>query len=88
MQTWKLLVDINKAVVYKKKSAVVPPELGSAEDAAPKKVKSTYKIMNDRHGAWHKQTTLPTDKHNDEKLAITLLIKGAGMTRKESQSPS
>ena len=83
--------DISKAVVYHKKSPVTPPESGRAEGAAhaaPKihLVKSTDKPIKDRFTDQHEQTIVLTDnqkflagKHNDEKLAVTILIVGAGL---------
>ena len=83
--------DINEALVYHKKSPVNPPESGRTESAAhaiPKiyLVKSTDKSIEDYLLAQHEQTILLTDnrkmlaeKHNDDKLAITILIVGAGL---------
>ena len=83
--------DINKAVVYYKKSPVTPTESNNAEGAAHSAtkmylVKSTDNPIKDRLRAQHDQITLfnhnrkmLAKKHNDEKLAITLLIIGAGL---------
>ena len=79
--------DINKD--HKK---LPPPEPRKAVDAAPKTVKSTDKPIKDRPTAQHdpvvhkahqvQQTDnqrMLVDKDNDEKLAITILIVGAGL---------
>ena len=78
--------DINKD---HKKLAIAPSETGKAEVAAPKMVKSTDKLIKDRHAAQddpvgHKahqvqQTDnqrLLAERHNDEKLIITILGLG------------
>lgn len=53
---------------------------------ARKMVKSTDKLIQDHFAAQHEQTLLLTDKqkmfvekHNGEKVTITLLIRWAGM---------
>ena len=83
--------DINKVVVYHEILPATPPESGWAQGAAhdaPKihLMKSTDKPIKDHQAAQHEQTILFTDNqkmlakmHNDEKLAITLLIMGAGL---------
>ena len=75
--------DINKD---HKKLPVIQPELGNAEVAVSKMVKNTDKLIKDRLAAQHKQTILlPNNqknacrKHNDERLAITILIVEVGM---------
>ena len=50
--------------------------------AAPKMVKSIDKSIKDHLAAHHEQTDdqkMLTKKHNDEKLASTLLIVGPGL---------
>ena len=71
--------DINKD--HKK---LPPPELSKAEDvphAAPKMhlMKSTDKAVKDHLAAQHDNPKTLAEKHNDEKLAITFLIMGAGL---------
>ena len=58
------------------------PEPGRAKSATPKMAKITDKSVTDRLAARHEQTDsrhMLTKNYNDEKLAITLLINGAGM---------
>ena len=65
--------DINKD--HKK---LTPPEPCKAEGVAhdaPKMMKSTDKLVKDHLAARHDLKML-TEKHNDEKLAITFLIVG------------
>ena len=79
--------DINKD--HKK---LPPPEPGKAEGAAIKTVKSTDKPIKYHLAAQHdpvghkahqvQQTVnqrMPAERHNDEKLAIAILIAGAGL---------
>ena len=71
--------DINKD--HKK---FTPPEPGTAEDvthAAPKThlMKSTDKPVKDHLAVQHDNPKMLAEKHNDEKLAITFLIVGAGL---------
>ena len=83
--------DINKDVVCHQKSSGTPPEYGRTECAAhagPKMylMKGTDKSIKYCLLAQHEQTILLTDnlkmlteKHTDEKLAITILIVGTGL---------
>ena len=83
--------DINKVVVYHEILPATPPESGWAQGAAhaaPKihLVKSTDKPIKGRQAAqmsrqYYLQITkkMLAKMHNDEKLAITLLIMGAGL---------
>ena len=69
--------DINKD--HKK---LTPPEFGKAEDVtydAPKLMKGMDKPVKDHLEAQHDNPKMLTEKHNDEKLAITLLIVGSGL---------
>ena len=79
--------DINK---YHKK--LPPPKPGKAEGAAPKTVKSTDRPIRHNPTAQHdpvghkahqvQQTDnqrMLAEMHNDEKLAIAILIVGAGL---------
>ena len=81
--------DINKD---HKKLPTTSPESGKTKGAAPKTVKSTDKPIKDKLVAQHdpighkthqvQQTDnqrMLAGKHNDEKLAITILIVGAGL---------
>ena len=58
-------------------------------------MKRTDKLVKDYNASQHEQAILLTERNNDEKLAITLLIVGTGMiayyfwkTIKESMSTS
>ena len=83
--------DINKDVVCHQKSSGTPPEYGRTESAAHAGqkmylMKGTDKSIKYCLLAQHEQTILLTDnlkmlteKHTDEKLAITILIVGTGL---------
>ena len=81
--------DINKD---HKKLPMTPPERGKAEGLVSKMVKGSDKPIKDHLAAQHdpvgrkahqvQQTdnqTMLAKRHNDEKLAITILIVGAGL---------
>ena len=68
--------DINKD--HKK---LTPPGRGKVEGVAhdaPKMMKSMDKPVKDHLAAQHDNPKMLTEKHNDEKLAITFLIVGPG----------
>ena len=68
-------IGSNKNIkTYHIKLPLTPPE-----DDAPKMAKSTDKPMKDHHAVQHDNPKILAEKHNDEKLVITLLIVGAGM---------
>ena len=75
-----------------KKLPMTPPERGKAEDLVSKMVTGSDKPIKDQLEAQHEpvghkahqvqQTdnqTMLVERHNDEKLAITILIVGAGL---------
>ena len=69
--------DINKD-----HKELTPPEPGKTEGVAhdaPKMMKSTDKLVKDHLAAQYDNPKMLTEKHNGEKLYITLLIVGAGL---------
>ena len=61
---------------------MTPPEPGITKCPAPKTVKGSHKPIKHHLVAQHEETDnqkMLVEKHNDDKLAITLLIVGAGL---------
>ena len=57
----------------------VSSKAGGVAHDAPKMMKSTDKPVKDRLATQHENLKMLPEKHNDEKLAITFLIVGAGL---------
>ena len=70
--------DINKD--HKKLTPAGPGKTGGVTHDSPKIMKSTDKPVKDYLAAQHDNPKMFTKKHNDEKLAITFLILGTGLT--------
>ena len=68
--------DINKD--HKRLTPAEPGKTGDVAHDAPKMIKGTDKPVKD-HLAVRPDLKIITEKHNDEKLAITVLIVGAGL---------
>ena len=68
--------------INKDHKKLTPPEPGKAEGVAhdaSKMMNSTDKPVKDHLASQHDNPKMFTEKHNDEKLAITFLIVGAGL---------
>ena len=60
---------------------MTPPEPGKAQGLVPKTLKALGKPIKDHLVAQHEEINnqkMLAEKHNEEKLAITLLIVGTG----------
>ena len=69
--------SINKD--HKKLPSPVPGKAGGVAHDVLKIMKSTDKPAKDRLATQHENLKMLTEKHNDDKLAITFLIVGAGL---------
>ena len=67
--------SINKD--HKKLPSPVPGKVGGVAHDVLKMMKSTDKPAKDRLGTQHENLKMLTEKHNDDKLAITFLTVGA-----------
>ena len=68
--------DINKD--HKKLTPPGPSKTEGVAYDAPKMMKSTDKPVKDHLAAQHDNPKMLTEKHNNEKQAITFLIVGTG----------